>query len=222
MYFSVSDWHAFLTRWSDDAIASRRQEPSEHLGPLSIEAMENGTCLFPPAEEPAIAASEARLGARFPESYKNFLRASNGFIVLGLDVEDALIRPVETICWLRDGEPGLVEAWGRGRSNISDELYLVYGPAQDCVHLRVEYFSSLLQVSDFVESAMLMLNPEILTSAGEWESWSFGNAKPGANRFRTFQEMMLHERDATLSNLANTLSFLAMMERRPPWPGRRT
>lgn len=215
---SISGWLDFLNDWSRDALALQRRIGIEELRPLAQSAVDRDSCVFPPADATEIAEAEDRLGTRLPMSYRNFLLASNGFAVLALDVDDALIRPVGSICWLKEGEPALVSAWTRNPRSVSDQLYLDYGPSQDCVHIRTEYLPSLLQVSDFVESAMLMLNPLIKTPKGEWEGWDFGTAKPGAYRFRTFQDLMFSVRESTLANLQNTIQFLELMKNRPPRP----
>jgi hypothetical protein len=62
-------------------------------------------------------------------------------------------------------------------------------------------------VSDFVESAVVMLNPLITSGDGEWEGWDFGNDKAGANRYRSFEQMMVALRANTVSNLHRIFGF---------------
>ena len=201
------------------ALRGRLDRDEEEWGDLEREVFERGTCLFPPATSEDIELADSRLGVALPGSYKSFLRASNGFAFLGLDVEDALVRPVGSVCWLRDGEPSLVESWGAAEdTEVSDDVYFRYGQNQDCVHIRSRYFRSLLQLSDYVESAALLLNPEVTFPDGEWEGWIFGTALPGAHRYRSFSELMLSGRDLALNNLRTTLAFAEMMKSRPPRP----
>jgi hypothetical protein len=48
----------------------------------------------------------------------------------------------------------------------------------------------MLEVSDIGDSAILLLNPEVVTPDGEWEAWDFANWHPGAVRYRSFWDMM--------------------------------
>jgi hypothetical protein len=79
------------------------------------------------------------------------------------------------------------------RPAISDEEYLIYGEAQDCSKLRCEYLSEALEISKRGEGAIYLLNPQVVTLDGEWEAWFFGDWLPGADRYRSFQEMMQAE-----------------------------
>ena len=79
---------------------------------------------------------------------------------------------------------------GLGDLSLTDEEYLVYGETQDSVRFRVEYLESALEVSDIGDSAIFLLNPKVVTPDGEWEAWFFGNWLPGANRYRSFAELM--------------------------------
>lgn len=222
--FSVEDWTRFLSGWGGEALALQREiaaDGSSDLSELAADAIDRGLCMFPAASEAEISTAEKRLETELPLSYRTFLQASNGFVILGLDVEDALMRPAQSISWLRDGEPGLVAAWARHPSRgISDDIYFTYGDSQDCVHIRTEYFPSLLQLSDFVESAAVLLNPMVKTAQGEWEGWDFGTAYPGAFRFRSFEDMMLALRKRTLQNLRSTVNFTEMTKHRLPQPRR--
>lgn len=77
--------------------------------------------------------------------------------------------------------------------SIADEEYFVYGEAQDCSNLRVEYLQTALEISDLGDSAIYLLNPQVITADGEWEAWFFCNWLPGADRYRSFREMMQAE-----------------------------
>lgn len=78
-----------------------------------------------------------------------------------------------------------------GVERVPDELYFVYGAAQDATNIRPEYLSSALQISDITESTVLLLNPDVRTTEGEWEAWFFAAwAAGGAYRYRSFWELM--------------------------------
>jgi len=40
------------------------------------------------------------------------------------------------------------------------------------------------------DSAVYLLNPQVISADGEWEAWFFANWLPRAHRYRSFQEMM--------------------------------
>ncbi|MFB7088915.1 SMI1/KNR4 family protein [Streptomyces sp. NPDC056296] len=70
------NWQQFLRRWQEEWIpdeddAEDMAEGGVTLADLALSA--------PPASETVIATAEARLGTRFPPSYRQFLGASNGW-----------------------------------------------------------------------------------------------------------------------------------------------
>lgn len=50
---------------------------------------------------------------------------------------------------------------------MPDEKYLVYGEEQDCVTLRIEYLKTALSISEGIDSAIYLLNPQVVTEDGE-------------------------------------------------------
>lgn len=201
-------WKPFLDAWSASALALLAgPEPKQDREP---EALARGTLTYPGATPAAIAAMEARLGATLPPSYRAFLEASDGFLVIGMDGEDGQLWSTEETRWFRDQDPQWVAAWlhtGAGVPEPPDEVYDVYGPAQDPVHLRREYLPACLAVSRGIESSVYLLNPRVVSPAGEWEAWFFANWLPGANRYRSFEAMMVAERERVLENLRASLSY---------------
>lgn len=210
----VPAWRRFLGEWSAEVLHLLKQIPAEQRSPLIDRSIAEGSLLRDPATPEAVAELELRIGRRLPESYKRFLLASNGFAVHGLDAEDGMLRPAGDIGWLRSNEPGLVAAWTRDDSHVPDDLYFYYGPDQDPIHLRTEYMPSTLQISDLVDSVVILLNPEIIAVRGEWEAWEFGNAFPGAYRYRSFEELALELRTRTLEGLRQLVAFLPMLAAR--------
>jgi hypothetical protein len=71
-----------------------------------------------------------------------------------------------------------------GAPRLTDEEYLVYGDGQIPGAFRAEYLQTALEISDRGDSAILLLNPQILSKDGEWEAWRFANWLPGAKRYR--------------------------------------
>ena len=62
--------------------------------------------------------------------------------------------------------------------------------------LRSEYLATALDISEETGNGMYLLNPRIVTPDGEWEAWFWAAWLPGANRHRSFQEMMVAERQS--------------------------
>ena len=57
--------------------------------------------------------------------------------------------------------------------------------------MREEYLQTALEISsDSDDGDIYLLIPEVINLEGEWEAWHFGNKLPGANRYRSFYELM--------------------------------
>ena len=187
-------WRELLTQWN----AHLLQTPDIVDG-LPPDAVASGWLGYPGATEEQLLRVEARLGTTLPPSYREFLKASNGWRCLGhfhwtvwsaqeidwFRVRNQVWIDAYTEPWLRDGAPA-----------VSDDEYFVYGEGQSDVTFRMEYLPSLLEVSDTGDSVILLLNPHVAFSDGEWEAWDFGTWYPGAHRYRSFWDMMqtLHRR----------------------------
>lgn len=146
--------------------------------------------LHPPNSESEILRLEKRLGAILPPSYRRFLQFSDGHG----DDETGLYRAAR-VGWLRDEDPGVIEAWSTPRGeqpSVPDELYFVYGRRQDCIHIRGEYLPDMLLIG-YGDDGEFLLNPHVRTSEGEWEAWYLAPWKPGADRYRTFWDFVAHE-----------------------------
>lgn len=154
---------------------------------------------FPPATEEELVQVEQRLGIHLPPSYREFLLHSNGFGHIPYGVGRLL--PVEEIAWLRDTDPELVEIWGDEDSDVPDEQYLIYGDMQDGTAIRTRYFRTALLISGDGpgRDGDVFLVPDVITEAGEWETWFFASWIPGAHRYPSFREF-LEERPRTEEN----------------------
>ncbi|WP_143021912.1 SMI1/KNR4 family protein [Nonomuraea maritima] len=146
-----------------------------------------GHGLHPPASEFEVSQLEERLGVRLPPSYRQFLLFSNGW-----GIEEYSVAPVAEVGWLRDVWPSAVEAWtspmGEERPSVPDDLYFVYGKEQSSDNIRNEYVPDTLLVG--LWDGLLLLNPHVMTSDGEWEAWLLAGWKAGANRHRSFWDLM--------------------------------
>jgi hypothetical protein len=76
---------------------------------------------------------------------------------------------------------------------VPDAEYFEYGTppcSEGQGAARIEYLPSMLEISDIGDAAILLLNPEIVTSSGEWEGWDFATWAVTPTRHRSFWEMM--------------------------------
>jgi cell wall assembly regulator SMI1 len=135
----------------------------------------------PGATVDEISSAEQRLGMRLPPSYRAFLALSNGFNDVGPFIYRLYKAP--EIEWFRVRNQDWIDAYQKGE-DVSPEEHLAH--PEDSVRFRAAYLSSCLQISEEGDSAVVLLNPEVVNSEGEWETWFFANWYPGAERFPSF------------------------------------
>jgi SMI1 / KNR4 family (SUKH-1) len=126
--------------------------------------------------------AEQRLAARLPPSYRAFLEETNGFDHVGGFIDR--LYGVADIAWFRVRHQDWIDAY-QVEDDISPEEHLA--GATDCTRFRAAYLSSCLQVSEEGDSAVVLLNPAVVTEEGEWETWFFANWNPGAIRYPSFR-----------------------------------
>src|SRR5689334_13364667 len=152
-------WRAFLTQWSRELLQWDRVRVA-----APAEALQSGWLGRPGANEAQLAAAEARLGTRLPPSYRQFLAVSNGWGQL-TDFIYNLWSAAE-IEWLPVRNQHLISVWTEfvpaDRPSVPDAEYFVYGPGQDCVSVRGEYMRTALEISDWGDSAICLLNPQVV------------------------------------------------------------
>ena len=136
----------------------------------------------PGATESEITSAEQRLDVRLPPSYRAFLAETNGFDHVGAFIY-RLYRVAE-IDWFRSRNQDWINAYQIG-DDISPEEHLA--DPENCLRFRTAYLSSCLQISEEGDSAVTLLNPEIVNEEGEWETWFFANWNPGATRYPSFR-----------------------------------
>lgn len=202
--FNHSGWLEFLKDWNAEIGQILPRIPSQSRSAIWERVVADGTVLRTPADEKDIQAAERSIGLALPESLKRFYQASNGLALMGLSVEDAEIWPVDRLSCFFDNEPELVKIWETDPRAPDDEKYFVYGPDQLPFVFRSEYLRSLVQLSAWVESAALFINPNVVDQRGEFEAWFFGEGFLGAIRYRNFEDMMIDVRRRTLFNLRQT------------------
>ncbi|MFI6788810.1 SMI1/KNR4 family protein [Nonomuraea sp. NPDC050383] len=138
------------------------------------------------ATEDEIRQLEERLGSGLPPSYRAFLHVANGW-------RGGTLRATGEVGWVRDLDEYLAAMGSEddeyAMTSASDEDYFVYGDDQDTVFYRPEYLPDMLLIGEF-DDGVYLLNPHITTQEGEWEAWYFAPWLPGAQRFRSFWDLM--------------------------------
>jgi hypothetical protein len=144
----------------------------------------------PGATEEQIRAAEERIGTKLPPSYREFLGEANGFREIN-PFFTRLFQATE-IGWFRSLDPDWIEAFQpRDGDDVSPEDHL--RDPLNSVMFRSSYLSSCLQISENGDGAVVLLNPEVMTPEGEWETWFFANWLPGAERYRSFRSYVESE-----------------------------
>jgi hypothetical protein len=197
------NWHRFLKKWSQDFINNY-----ENSSQLPAEVLDSGWLGFSGATEEQIHRVEARLQTSLPPSYRAFLKVSNGwrqttpFIYRIWSVEEIEWFSIRHASWIKSFTEAHLNSRNRHTSDnhrlngslhisfVPESEYFLYGDQQDCSKIRLEYLNSALEVSAKGESAIYLLNPQIVSDEGEWEAWFFGDWLPGADRYRSFQALM--------------------------------
>lgn len=201
---STFDWNSFLRQWSQAILESMTEEQLSQLPPDVIESQWLG---YPGATEPQLAQVEAQLRMPLPPSYREFLKVSNGwrqttpFIHKLWSTEGIALFASRHLQWIEaftethesahlsfDQSEELDGLWEP--LSVSDDEYFIYGEEQDCSQMRLEYLKTAIEISDVGQSAIYLLNPQVVSPSGEWEAWFFADWLPGADRYRSFQEMM--------------------------------
>jgi cell wall assembly regulator SMI1 len=170
------DWHSLLAE-----LGALLLEDPDQAACLPPDLLEAGSLSAPGASEQQIAAAEARLGVRFPPSYRAFLAASNGW-----GASNGSAGPLcstEQVEWYATHHQELIDAWvaGAGPDDDDDDL--------DSGSFPASHLQSALAVSED-EDGVILLDPRRLAPDGEWEAWFLASWIPGARRYRSFGELM--------------------------------
>jgi len=194
------DWRDFLARWSKTFLADE-EIATDILDLLPPSAVASGWLGYPGATESQIAQTEARLGVALPPSYRSFLQVSNGWHRLTEYIYS--LWSTSEIDWFSTHNKEIVDIWMENRYPVSDEEYFKYGEAQHETSFRHEYLQTALQISDWSDSAVCLLNPQVVSADGEWEAWFFAAWMEGARRYRSFYDMIRGECHLFLEDRAN-------------------
>jgi hypothetical protein len=141
---------------------------------------------FDGATESQILAAETRLGRRLPPSYRDFLATSNGWRNVGAFIDR--VWSTDAIEWFKARNQEWIDAYTGppGAGPLIEAGDGVYGAEQDPVSFNTGHLETALEISDTGDSAILLLNPMVVTPEGEWEAWFFANWLPGTTRYRSF------------------------------------
>ena len=180
----TGDWSTILNRLNSILLSTKRWRDD-----LAPEVIASGWCGQPGAGESEILELERRLGIALPPSYRSFLSLSNGWRPFSSFIERLLsVKEVEPF---RSADPealAMIQQYYQ-ESELPDNLYLEYENSRHMVALRHRYYADCLLVGKGwgVESDMVLLNPHIVHSDGEWEAIFFANWVPGNQRYRSFR-----------------------------------
>lgn len=191
MASTAADWRSLLAAMGalllDDARAL--DTPPEQRAAGSPEA--------PGASEQQIAAAEARLGVRFPPSYRAFLEASNGW-----GASNGFAGPLwsaEQVQWYAAHNQDRIDSWNQGLGSDGDEDGLLDQDQELDAALRAQLFDdadfspehlqAALMVSE-EDDGVILLNPRQVGPDGEWEAWFLASWIPGVQRAPSFWDLM--------------------------------
>jgi hypothetical protein len=154
---------------------------------IPIDVRKLGQLGAEPASEEQLRRAEARLGVQLPSSYRSFLAASNGW--WGVNLSIFRLLAAEEIGYFPDLSPDWAKSWSAW-PECTDEEYFVYEDWQSSNYLRAEYFPNCLQISAEGDSAVVLLNPNVKDSTGEWEVIHLAKWLPGGTRYPSFLEFV--------------------------------
>lgn len=181
------DWRQLLNSWSRHILAT--SDYRDYL-PEEVIDQKNQWIGYPGAGEEQIARAERRLKTRLPESYREFLKVSNGWPTGGPYV--TRILPVEEIEWVSTRKRDWLEYWklgvklGSGREDPS-----VF---REMLGFDLRLLESGLEISDEEDIGVYLLIPGLKSAGGEWEAWCF-EGETGATRYPSFWDLMRAEFD---------------------------
>jgi len=182
MLSTPAEWMSLLRQWN--TVAHARDLPGE-LASVSWLGS-------PSVSDDDLQQAEARLHVPLPPSYRAFLRASNGWRFASHAVP--LIRQVGQIDWFKKEHRDWIAAYvtpthGEHVAVPPEETYFTYAPSV-AMQFRPAHLGFTLQITDVGDTAVFLLNPQVVHLDGEWEAWLLANWLPGVQRYRSFADLM--------------------------------
>ena len=147
---------------------------------------------FDGVSEVELEFHEGRLNTILPPSYREFLKASNGFLQLNSLVWNLL--PIQDVQWLKQFDESFHNLYEKefNNFNATDEEYFIYGNDQRTTDFRSEYLIKSLAISGWGDASIILLNPEV-KFGDEWEAWMFAVWLLGPARYKSFEDRMKEE-----------------------------
>lgn len=195
---TMKGWMELLAAWDKRILSILREDhgKGKYEGYADIlRLLEKQTLGYPPATGSEIAEAEARLGLLLPESYKNFLRVSNGWDQLGIgpDFQVGLIFPANGVDFFYKQDPYLFSAESGTPMNSnsfcmeSEDRNSVIDFAEE--NYTIDKLEKKIAVSEAGEH-QYFLYPEVIRKDAEWEAWRCAESDAIYYRYGSFWDLM--------------------------------
>jgi hypothetical protein len=194
---NIQNWQQLLRQWTQDIFVDDDFLSDQ----VPRDVIRSGWLGYPGATEAQLVATEHRLGVQLPPSYRTFLQTTNGWRQLTSYIYQ--IWPTEGVDWFAVKNQSLINIWINSYAHalpISDQDYFVYGEEQYAPRFRPRYLQSALEISECDDGTVYLLNPQVVTPAGEWEAWLLAPWLPGAHRYPSFWELMVSEHSSFINS----------------------
>ncbi|MHB8857270.1 MAG: SMI1/KNR4 family protein [Bellilinea sp.] len=177
-------WPDLLQSWSRHILTTGNCR--DHL-PAEVIDKQNLWIGYPGASEDQIAQAEDRLKTRLPESYREFLKLSNGWPTGGLYV--TRILPVEEIEWVSARKRDWLEGWKLGAKLYTgrDDPSVF----REMLGFDIRLLESGLEISN-EDVGIYLLIPSLKSEDQEWEAWCF-EGETGVKQYHSFWNLMQDE-----------------------------
>lgn len=185
---NIDAWDQFLNCWSLEALQGNSA--------ISTRIPEWKNRKRPAAD--LVANLEKKLNLTLPRSYKDFLFVSGGNFQFFNHLSDEELSAFHEIGKVDVYSKLSKKNWQMWKTTyqdvkVSDELYFVYGNDQLAPNFRAEYLDDAIEVGSFYLGTQdfILLNPVVKTSNNEAEAWWLSSKNPGADRYKTFADLMI-------------------------------
>ncbi|MFF8964654.1 SMI1/KNR4 family protein [Streptomyces globisporus] len=172
------EWRVFLERYGELYVKVRADEEElvdlldeEQLDALDQDERVEAWLGEAPAREEALAASEERLGVRFPAGLRGFFLASDGWTRLDGWVDG--VHPCDRVVWMRDSEAG----------GSVIEIYASI-PGNEEV---VELFRRSIEIARGED--YWLLDPTDVGPDGEWAAYEFTPKYGDTTKYPSFSAL---------------------------------
>lgn len=191
-------WAQFLQCWTDESLLAYSKD--DNLTEMERTILGRKSQGFPPATREQISNKERELNIEFPNSYKDFLLASNGWLLPNLDNGDGLILPIGKVSYFSEIAPEFYSivterlnkrslVSGFSRSEIAENKK-DYTENQNSVLFDDMHFVNSIAISEHVDSGIYLINVHRKTPENELEIWFYSSNHPGVYKFVSFAHLM--------------------------------